>query len=146
MHISGTILSILSFRHGPGAAQVIQAALSKALVPYYPLAGRLTEPVLGQLQVKFCAGGVLFIESTSGCILMEVDYIQDIEKYEDPDGREHLVQTQVTQFAEVGTTRILPGGLWVGSSGPYRPNASLECYIRLLPLSGCYHFLRKAFA
>ncbi|OWM79726.1 acyl transferase 4 [Punica granatum] len=97
------------FKHGPGAARVLQAALSKALVPYYPLAGRLTEPVPGQLQVECCTEGVRFVEAMSGCILEEVDYFQDVEsipydellpeKYEDPDGREPLIQMQVTQFA-----------------------------------------------
>ncbi|KAK4797168.1 hypothetical protein SAY86_029494 [Trapa natans] len=98
------------FMKGQGAARVIRVGLSKALVPYYPLAGRLKEGVPGRLQVECCARGVRFVEASAGCSLVEFDCFQDVEstpydellpeKYEDSeDGREPLVQMQVTQFA-----------------------------------------------
>lgn len=94
------------FSHGPEAAQVIGEAMSKVLIPYYPLAGRLTESVPGQLQIECNRGGVSFVEATCGVTLAEVDYFEDIESipYDellpdtynyDLDGREPLVQMQV---------------------------------------------------
>ncbi|XP_062092466.1 alcohol acyltransferase 9 [Humulus lupulus] len=53
--------------HGPTLARVLKSALSKALVPYYPLAGRVrTRPDgSGQLEVVCRAQGAVFIEAIS---------------------------------------------------------------------------------
>lgn len=96
------------FRHGPEAAQVIKEALSKALVPYYPLAGWLKESSQGQLQIECSAQGVWFVEASANCTLDTVSYFDNVMSipYDDllPDyvpetkGTEPLVQMQVTQF------------------------------------------------
>lgn len=96
------------FRHGPEAAQVIREALSKALVPYYPLAGWLKESSQGYLQIECSAQGVWFVEASANCTLDSVSYFDNVMSipYDDllPDyvpeteGSEPLVQMQVTQF------------------------------------------------
>ncbi|KAL1827277.1 hypothetical protein ACET3Z_005689 [Daucus carota] len=97
------------FRHGPNAAAVIRQALSRALVPYYPLAGQLKDDDLqGQLQVSCTGEGVWFVEATASCELDDVAYFDDVmcipydkllpdsppeEQKSDP-----LILMQVTQF------------------------------------------------
>lgn len=96
------------FRHGPDAARVIKEALSKALVPYYPIAGRLVESVPGELRVDCSAEGARFVEATADCELESIDYFEDVtsipydellpRELQDPESREPLVQMQVTRF------------------------------------------------
>lgn len=94
------------YRHGPGAAKVFKEALSIALVPYYPLSGRLKESVSGALQIECNNAGVRFVEAVANCTLDQVNYLEDFatipydqllpdDGYVDPDGREPLVQFQV---------------------------------------------------
>lgn len=52
------------FKHGPEATRVIREALSKALVPYYPLAGRLKESKP--------------VEASSDCTLRSVNFFDDV--------------------------------------------------------------------
>ncbi|CAI8615261.1 unnamed protein product [Vicia faba] len=96
------------FRHGPEATRVIREALSLALVPYYPLAGRLKESKLRCLQIECSGDGVWYVEASTDCTLGSVNFFDEIEsipysnllpddipKIEDVDP---LVQMQVTQF------------------------------------------------
>ncbi|XVF21989.1 hypothetical protein REPUB_Repub12eG0136000 [Reevesia pubescens] len=98
------------YRHGPEASKVIREALSKTLVPYYPLAGRLKESGENQLQVDCSGEGVWFVEASADCTLDAFNYFDNALSilYEEllPDqvpksdqGMEPLVQMQVTQFA-----------------------------------------------
>ncbi|CAK7348528.1 unnamed protein product [Dovyalis caffra] len=96
------------YRHGPAAAQVIKEALSKALVPYYPLAGWLKDSSPGQLQIECSAQGVWFVEASANCTLDAVSYFDNImsipydellpDYVPETEGTEPLVQMQVTQF------------------------------------------------
>ncbi|XP_065864822.1 acyl transferase 4 [Euphorbia lathyris] len=96
------------FRHGPEAAEVIREALSKALVPYYPLAGRLEESNNGQLQICCGGEGVWFVEASANCTLDSVNYFDNVESIPylqllpdyvpQDEHNEPLVQMQVTQF------------------------------------------------
>ncbi|KAJ1393343.1 Transferase [Sesbania bispinosa] len=96
------------FKHGPEATSVIKEALSQALVPYYPLAGRLKESKPGCLQIECSGDGVWYVEASSDCTLDSVNFFDDVESipYDHllPDNipdTEHidpLVQMQVTQF------------------------------------------------
>ncbi|KAF3436608.1 hypothetical protein FNV43_RR23700 [Rhamnella rubrinervis] len=95
--------------HGPAATSsstVIRGALSRALVPYYPLAGRLIE---SNLQIECSGQGVWFVEAFANTTLDALNYFDDHHvfaiPYDDllphdqfPDG-DPLVQMQVTGFA-----------------------------------------------
>ncbi|GMJ09431.1 hydroxycinnamoyl- CoA:omega-hydroxyacid O-hydroxycinnamoyltransferase [Hibiscus trionum] len=59
------------------AAEVIKDALSKVLVHYYPLAGRLTISSEGKLIVDCTGEGVLFVEAEADC---KMEDIGDITK------------------------------------------------------------------
>ncbi|KAL9238268.1 hypothetical protein vseg_012714 [Gypsophila vaccaria] len=62
---------------GADPAKVIKMALSKALVPYYPLAGRLRETADGKKLVVECTGeGVLFTEADADVRLDEFSEAQ----------------------------------------------------------------------
>ncbi|KAI4384909.1 hypothetical protein MLD38_002994 [Melastoma candidum] len=95
---------------GCDASRVIKDALGKALVPYYPLAGRLREPAPGQVVVECTNEGVWFVEASTTHTLESVDYFDDVVTvpYDDLlpevpsagwESGEPLVQMQVTEFA-----------------------------------------------
>ncbi|XVE71156.1 hypothetical protein DITRI_Ditri10aG0127800 [Diplodiscus trichospermus] len=88
-------------------AQVLKEALSKILVPFYPMAGRLRSDENGRLQIICNAEGALFVEAETTCAIDDlgdfvpslklrqlvpaVDYSGDISSYP-------LVMAQVTVF------------------------------------------------
>nr|XP_004289437.2 PREDICTED: 3'-N-debenzoyl-2'-deoxytaxol N-benzoyltransferase [Fragaria vesca subsp. vesca] len=104
------------YRHGEyhQVAKVIKEGLSKALVPYYPLAGRLKESNGnggGQLQVECSGQGVWFVEAYANCRLDAVNYFDDTvashsskhgdllpSQFPGADGLDLLLQMQVTEF------------------------------------------------
>lgn len=119
-------LHVYKQRHGHGSAadtsssslsatSVIREALSRALVPYYPLAGRLIEgPLHHDLQIECSGLGVWFVEAFANTSLDALNYFDDDDNhhvaipYDDllpddrdkfPADRDPLVQMQVTEFA-----------------------------------------------
>jgi Transferase family len=71
------IESLHVFKHGFNPSAVIECAIAEALVPYYPLAGRLVDDgVDGQLSVDCTGEGVWFIKAKCECTLKEVDYLE----------------------------------------------------------------------
>ncbi|KAL4558930.1 hypothetical protein LXL04_037135 [Taraxacum kok-saghyz] len=102
-------LHVFEAMGAPGAAiSRIREALSKALVPYYPLAGRLTQLNPLELQVECSAQGVWFVEASATCTLQSVGYFDDITSipfdnllpHHPPEnqGIDPLVLMQVTEF------------------------------------------------
>ncbi|KAA8549017.1 hypothetical protein F0562_000701 [Nyssa sinensis] len=99
------------FKQGPraGAAQVLRKALSKALVPYYPLAGRLKYSSQGQLEIACSGDGVWLVEASANCTLDAVNYFDDVMSIPhdmllphhppETEAIDPLVLIQVTQFA-----------------------------------------------
>ncbi|KAK9067741.1 hypothetical protein SSX86_011852 [Deinandra increscens subsp. villosa] len=87
------------------AGSTIREALSKALVPYYPLAGRLSSD---GSTINCTGDGVWFVETTADCSLHSVDYFKDVttipfddllplHPHED-QGVDPLVLMQITEF------------------------------------------------
>lgn len=54
------------------AVEVIKSALSKVLVHYYPLAGRLTISSEGKLIVDCTGEGAVFVEAEANCSIEEI--------------------------------------------------------------------------
>lgn len=59
-------------KEGEDPASVIKQALAEALVPYYPLAGRLREGPNRKLMVECNAEGVVFVEADASISLSEL--------------------------------------------------------------------------
>uniref|UniRef100_A0ACD5WPS8 Uncharacterized protein n=1 Tax=Avena sativa TaxID=4498 RepID=A0ACD5WPS8_AVESA len=65
-----------SSKQGVNPATVIREALARALVPYYPLAGRLREEAGRKLVVKCEAQGVLFVDADADITAAELGDVQ----------------------------------------------------------------------
>lgn len=62
------------------AVEVMKEALSKVLVHYYPLAGRLSISTEGKLIVNCTGEGAVFVEAEANC---EMEKMGDIKKPDD---------------------------------------------------------------
>ncbi|KAM0954588.1 putative transferase [Dioscorea sansibarensis] len=71
------VRSIHVFKQGHEPAKVIKEALSKALVHYYPFAGRFIDPdsPAGEVTVACSGEGAYFIEAKANCSLEDVKYL-----------------------------------------------------------------------
>ncbi|GMH01131.1 hypothetical protein Nepgr_002970 [Nepenthes gracilis] len=54
------------------ATEIIRDSLSKVLVHYYPLAGRLAVSPVGKLVVECTGEGVMFVEADANCSMEEI--------------------------------------------------------------------------
>lgn len=97
-------------------AHVIRQAISKALVYYYPLAGRMIKNADGRLEVWCTGEGAVFVEGSANCSLEEVGYLAQLAPclkkllYEYPvTYQHHDIPPLVIQV-----TRFLCGGFVLG--------------------------------
>ncbi|KAH7437709.1 hypothetical protein KP509_05G085100 [Ceratopteris richardii] len=99
-----------SEKAGEDPAQTIKEALRKALVHYYPLAGRLAISPEGKLHVDYSGQGVIFVAAESDAALSAVGDVSKEDSgrlgklvYQVPGARHllemPLVTAQVTKFA-----------------------------------------------
>ncbi|CAL9091563.1 unnamed protein product [Musa hybrid cultivar] len=99
---------ILVFEQGVQPAKAIRAALSRALVAYYPVAGRIVEPLPGEAEVDCTGDGVWFVQASLDCGLEDVNNLEhplllprkDLIPYAPPDVIEGdlIFMMQVTEF------------------------------------------------
>ncbi|KAJ8458217.1 hypothetical protein OPV22_031143 [Ensete ventricosum] len=66
----------LVYGHGHEPAKVIRGALSRALVPYHPVAGRIVASDKGEVEVASTATGVWFVEASADCTLEDVNRLE----------------------------------------------------------------------
>ncbi|KAJ1381261.1 Transferase [Sesbania bispinosa] len=95
-------------------AYVIKEALSKALVYYYPLAGKIITLDDGKLGINCNADGVPFLEATANCELSSLHYLEGIDVptaqklvFDNPSQEEtspHPLVFKVTKFLCGGFT------------------------------------------
>ncbi|KAJ0967125.1 hypothetical protein J5N97_024042 [Dioscorea zingiberensis] len=65
---------LLVFKHGQESAKIIRQALSKALVPYFPVAGEYAISDQGEISVSCTGKGVWFIEASASCTLNDLNF------------------------------------------------------------------------
>ncbi|KAJ8478293.1 hypothetical protein OPV22_022020 [Ensete ventricosum] len=107
---------ILVFKQGLQPAKAIRAALSRALVLYYPVAGRIVEPIPGEAEVDCTGDGVWFVEASVDCGLEDVNNLErplllprkDLIPYAPPD----VIEGDLTFMLQV--TEFRCGGFAVG--------------------------------
>ncbi|XP_061337131.1 spermidine coumaroyl-CoA acyltransferase-like [Gastrolobium bilobum] len=95
---------------------VIKEALSKVLLYYYPLAGRLVKHVDGKLRVNCNADGVPFLEAIANCDLTSLHYLDGtdtkitkhlvfhLSNSQEENGYQYPMVFQVTKFLCGGFT------------------------------------------
>uniref|UniRef100_A0A453F1N8 Uncharacterized protein n=1 Tax=Aegilops tauschii subsp. strangulata TaxID=200361 RepID=A0A453F1N8_AEGTS len=65
-----------SDRGGDDQVATMRQGFARALVPYYPVAGRIAEPSPGDLVVDCTGEGVWFVEATASCSLADVNGLE----------------------------------------------------------------------
>ncbi|CAL9147085.1 myricetin 3-O-glucosyl 1,2-rhamnoside 6'-O-caffeoyltransferase AT1-like [Musa acuminata AAA Group] len=101
---------LLLYERGDQPAKLLKGALSKALVVYYPVAGRIVESSKpGELDVACTGDGVWFVEASADCTLEQVRHLElprllpkdDLLPLPPPqvDLDSLILLLQVTQFA-----------------------------------------------
>ena len=102
---------ILVFEQGVQPAKAIRAALSRALVAYYPVAGRIVEPLPGETEVDCTGDGVWFVQASLDCGLEDVNNLEhplllprkDLIPYAPPD----VIEGDMTFMLQVRTYRCM---------------------------------------
>ncbi|QHO14140.1 hypothetical protein HN51_071525 [Arachis hypogaea] len=117
LRIHYTVVQIFPYQasmKGKDPAHVIREALSKALVFYYPFAGRLREGPRGKLMVDCTGEGVLFIEADADVTLdhFGVDFLPPFPCFDEllcdvPSSHDGIINSPLMLFQ---VTRLQCGG------------------------------------
>ncbi|XP_072957330.1 acyl transferase 9-like [Typha angustifolia] len=70
-----TVEFIQVFRHGQEPTNAIKEAFAKALVYYYPVAGRIVESNPGEPEIECSGEGIWFVEASANCSLEDVNQL-----------------------------------------------------------------------
>lgn len=107
-------------KQGQDPAEVIREALARALVPYYPLAGRLREEAGRKLVVECGAQGVMFVEADAD---LTVDDFGEVQSPPFPWFEQFILESTTNVGAEpvidrpllyIQVTRLKCGGFVFG--------------------------------
>ncbi|XP_073008204.1 acyl transferase 5-like [Typha latifolia] len=71
-----TVDFIQVFRHGEEPKTAIKEAFAKALVYYYPVAGRIVESHPGEPEIECSGEGIWFVEASANCSLEDVNQLE----------------------------------------------------------------------
>ncbi|XP_010915023.2 acyl transferase 9 [Elaeis guineensis] len=104
----GLVESLHVFKEGREPGKVIREAMAKALVPYYPLAGRIVEPEGMEPRIECTGEGVWFVDASADCSLEDVNYLErplliaqeDLVPYTklEIEPADTIMMVQVTEF------------------------------------------------
>ncbi|PKA49693.1 3'-N-debenzoyl-2'-deoxytaxol N-benzoyltransferase [Apostasia shenzhenica] len=104
-------------------AELIRTGMTRALVPYYPVAGRIFPSAADGELVVTCssggAGGVWFVEAAAGCSLKDANYLEPpllISKEQLLPESSFREEERVTNTFMMQITRFRCGGVSVGIS------------------------------
>nr|CAD1824027.1 unnamed protein product [Ananas comosus var. bracteatus] len=76
--VSVEFIQVFSRGGGGGAAAVaaMREGFARALVPYFPVAGRIVESVPGEPMVECSGDGIWFVEAEADCALDDVNQLE----------------------------------------------------------------------
>ncbi|XP_042458281.1 acyl transferase 9-like [Zingiber officinale] len=104
----GLVDSLHIYKHGQNPAEVICEALARALVPYYPIAGRIVQSEGCEPRIECTREGLWFVATSANCSLADVNYLErpmmleqnDILPYTELETSpaNTLMMIQVTEF------------------------------------------------
>ncbi|XVF48388.1 hypothetical protein PTKIN_Ptkin03bG0186500 [Pterospermum kingtungense] len=97
-------------------SQVLKEALSKTLVPFYPMAGRLGSDENGRLQIICNAEGVLFIEAETTAALDDLgDFVPSLKLRQLVPTADYSGDTSSYPLLMVQVTTFKCGGVCLGT-------------------------------
>lgn len=134
---------------------ILEEALSKALVPFYPMAGRLKSSLNGRIEINCNAEGVLLVEAVTDSVIddlgdfaptMELkqlipnpNYSQEISSYPPPFLLQvnwlrilmvsYVLFDECLSVAMVISVSVSASGEWSGCDFPIYVYAVCECCV-----------------
>ncbi|CAI9107727.1 OLC1v1007161C1 [Oldenlandia corymbosa var. corymbosa] len=112
--------------------EVIKAAVAKALVFYYPLAGRLREGLEGKLMVACTGEGVLFIEADADSTMDAFGREEEEIRPPFPCVEELIPPSSEILHSPLFLIQLLTAFIWRGQIASIRPETDPTHKIRVL--------------